>query len=244
MYVQEVENINNRFIIPSDTGSGLDGYKLIDGTLDGELVIPAGKVDKITSYGLAGISVTKIDLKDSGVKNISQGVFANDHNLTEIVLPDSLETIGSKGFWGCYSITDIDFNSSVTIDPYYTFAGCSELVKVPILTITTDDIMVNNYTDNTFGGCGKLKKVIITNAKVIGPMTFSGCTSLEYLYLGPTVTSINSGAFGGVPITCKVRCGFSEGAISGFPANGGWAGNPNDLDIEYDVPVPTEYPED
>ena len=70
-----------------------------------------------------------------------------------------------------------------------------------------------------------------------------GCgTPLQYIYLGSNCTFIDSGAFGGVSINCKVECGFAEGAVSGFPANAGFAGNPADLDITYNVPAPTvEY---
>lgn len=188
-----------------------------------------------------GTHATKIDLKDSGITTIYYAGLQGNPFLTEIVFPDDLEHIAGYCFHGDRNITDISYNSNVTIVLNETFAGCSNLVSVPILTLPESNTVIGS---NTFGGCDKLKKVIVTNPTIIYGSAFGGCASLEYLYIGPTVTRIESGAFGGVPVTCKVRCGFSEGAISGFPATGGWAGNPNNLDIEYDVPVPTEYPED
>lgn len=225
-------------------GGGLDGYKLIDGSYsgeNGEIVIPAGKISHIGDFGLAGTLATKIDLKDSGITRISLYGLSNNPFLTEIVFPDDLESIAAYCFYDDVNITDISYNSNVTIALDKTFSGCRNLVSLPILTLPESETFISS---NAFGGCIKLKKVIVTNPTIIYSGAFGSCIELEYIYLGPTVTRIDSGAFGSVPITCKVRCGFSEGAISGFPANGGWAGNPNDLDIEYDVPVPTEYPED
>ena len=88
-----------------------------------------------------------------------------------------------------------------------------------------------------FSGSTGLKRVVLPKIQFVDG--FGGCQSIEYIYLGSDVRDVTNNAFGGVPITCKVECGFAEGAVSGFPANGGWAGDVAELDITYNVPAPT-----
>ena len=221
----------------------INPYKLIDRSLTGNVVIPAGKITTVGQYAFSGLNANTIDLSKSGVTKIGNGAFMGC-KARSILLPTEFQEISTECFSGCTNLTRIDFNNDVVLDLVRTFMGCSELVYVPIIK--------SKYTgsiNGVFSGCIKLKKVILANVTAISAdgsdnPVFGGCTSLEYVYLPDSVTQIGAGAFGGVPITCKVRCGFSEGTVSGFPANGGWAGNPNNLDIEYDVPAPTEYPSD
>lgn len=113
------------------------------------------------------------------------------------------------------------------------FQGCPYLESVEIPEVTS-------IGSSAFVGCSSLKSISLPKVTSIGSTAFAA-TGLEYVYIGPDCTTINPGAFGNVPVaTCKVECGFAEGAVSGFPSSAGWNGNLADLDITYNVPIPRQ----
>lgn len=130
------------------------------------------------------------------------------------------------------------YTRKITLNKVYelsqsAFASCVHLETAEIPDTT-------NIGKSAFAGCTSLASIKLPSAVSIGGSAFGGCTALKYVYIGPNCTSIASGAFGGVPITCKVECGFAEGAVSGFPANAGFAGSVANLDITYNVAEPSE----
>lgn len=164
-----------------------------------------------------------------------------DRTLEDIVIPDGVKTIGKHVFFGCASAKSVTIPDSVEFIGDGAFGGIGERnggVKYPVIA---NGVKTIEYTSTgAFGGNINMNKLILPSIVSIGANIFGGCVSLTYVYLGPNCTSIDSGAFGGVPITCKVECGFAEGAVSGFPNNAGFAGNPALLDITYNVAEPSE----
>ena len=62
------------------------------------------------------------------------GIFADCNNLTKVVLPETLITIGAITFIGCTSLTDINLDHVVTFDRY-AFGSCTSL-SLNDLTLT------------------------------------------------------------------------------------------------------------
>ena len=158
-------------------------------------------------------SVTDIVIPD-GVTVIANGVFANCPNLKSVTIPDSVEDVRDSAF-----VNSGNSNGGVK----FSVVGNG----------------VKTVGDNAFAGMSYLNKLVLPSVDAIYQSAFGGCTGLEYIYIGTNCTYIVNGAFGGAPITCKVECGFAEGAVAGFPANAGFAGNPASLDITYNVAEPS-----
>lgn len=99
---------------------------------------------------------------------IPDGTFTSNKSLKNVVLPNSLVTIGDEAFY----MTELE-----TVD----LSNCSELKE--ILDYAFGSIQ-ETLTTVSFNGCSKLESIgdyAFTNDKVIASIDFTGCTSLTTL---------------------------------------------------------------
>ena len=147
-----------------------------------------------------------------GITAIPAGMFRNTAQMTEITLPETIETIGANAFSGS-GITSFTFPPSVTAIANSTFSNsklqsivipstittlgnsvfntCEELTSMTIpATITS---LGNNFCEN----CTRLSSVTIpaSGLETIGDRAFAGCPALGAFSIPGTVTSIGSAAF-------------------------------------------------
>ena len=128
---------------------------------------------------------------DSNVTSIGKNAFSFRKTLTNIILPNSVNTIGNHAFYGSSLESVILPNSITTIDSY-AFASCSSLTNITI---------PNNVTtigDHAFYNCGSLTGITLPNSITkIMDNTFDACTSLKNITLPNGTTSIYRYAFKG-----------------------------------------------
>ena len=86
--------------------------------------------------------------------------------MTELTLPNSLESIGDGAFRGCSGLTELTLPNSVTSIGDYAFYGCSGLTE---LTLPNG---VTSIEESAFQGCSGLAK--ITSLAEIPPVCGSG----------------------------------------------------------------------
>lgn len=236
-YLQQIAGILSDDASNAETLTGVTAIESIADAVE-NIDIGGGDVVK----GLIERSISQQISIPDGTTEI--GVYAFNGCISlpgEVVLPESVELIGQYAFSNCEQLTKIEaLNADVKTELQGAYAGCVNVTEVPPVTSPYEDTesSTRNAANSTFAGCGKLKRAVITNPTTIDS-AFAGCASLEYAYIGSTCRTIKAGSFGGVPVTCVIECGFAEGAIEGFPANGGFAGNPSDVQITYNVPAPS-----
>lgn len=62
---------------------------------------------------------------DGSVTEISDYAFINRHELSAIVIPDSVIMVGSSAFYGCTSLQSVSIGGGLTEIDSYAFANCS-----------------------------------------------------------------------------------------------------------------------
>ena len=139
------------------------------------------------------------------VKEIAEYAFSDGNKLTNIIIPDSVQTIGRFAFEGCFNLTKLTIPSSVTTMGENIFLNCNNLTELTLPFIGANISEEANSHIGYFFGCDSeshqtnvpisLKKVTLTSATFIGDYAFRYCTSLEEVIIPRTVTYIGYGAF-------------------------------------------------
>ena len=134
--------------------------------------------------------LTDIIIPDT-VRTVGFYAFAGCVSLKSIQIPDSVTSIGYGAFRCCYSLESIDIPYGVR-DLYETFCSCLSLEKISIPDSVT---VIGVYA---FCGCSSLKNITIPDSvDTIDFSAFLHCSSLENIDIPSSVTSIGYDAFVG-----------------------------------------------
>lgn len=165
-------------------------------SLEGSIEIPSYidnyPVTKIGDFSFAYCGkITNIVLPN-GIQSIGSNAFSNCISLTQITLPSSVSIIDNHAFRGCFSLTNITVPNSVKKIGMGAFGGCSSLKSIEIPN------SVASIENETFMSCVGLERVIIPNSiKNIGDYAFFACNELKNVALPNSVTSIGAQVFSG-----------------------------------------------
>ena len=131
----------------------------------------------------------------------SHNFYINDQEIKDLVIPNSVTSIGSYAFAGCSSLTSVTIPNRVISIGNHAFFGCSSLTSV---TIPNRVISIGNHA---FDGCSSLASVTISNRVTsIGSYAFSDCSSLTSVTIPSRVTSIGDYAFYHCSSLTSVTC--------------------------------------
>ena len=152
---------------------------------------------------------------ESNPLSYAHHLYLNGEEVKDLVIPNSVRSIGRSAFSGCSGLTSVTIPSSVTSISDYAFSGCSGLTSVTIpssvisiggsafygcsgLTAVTIPNSVTSIGEGAFYGCSGLTSITIPNSVTsIDDYAFSGCSGLTDITIPNSVTSIGSEAFRG-----------------------------------------------
>lgn len=138
---------------------------------DNEKILAIGRIEIPSQY------------EGKPVTSIGYGAFAFIA-LEEIVIPDSVTSIGDYAFSGCTKLTRITIPDSVTYIGEGAFVDCAGLTSI---TIPNSVTTINNYA---FAGCASLTSITIPdNVTSIGNSVFLDCTGITEITVGENNTA-------------------------------------------------------
>lgn len=146
----------------------------------------------ITSAGPIG---GNYDYKFGWTKEIPTNAFYDMSNLTQVVIPDGITSVGNNAFKQS-GLTSVSLPESVTTVGYQCFNNCNKLTEV-------------NWSSNTatipsscFYYCTALTKIVLPEGvTTIEGSAFQSCRALKYVEMPSTVKSIANNAFYDTAIT-------------------------------------------
>ena len=107
----------------------------------------------------------------------AQHLFIDGEETTDLVIPESVTSIGGYAFYGCTGLTSVTIGKSVTSIGGYTFYGCTGLTSVTIPNSVT------SIGEEAFSGCSGLTSVTIPNSVTsVGGKAFYNCSGLTDVY--------------------------------------------------------------
>lgn len=126
------------------------------------------------------------------VENIPPYAFYACSQVTEIVLPESVETISEYAFAGC-GITSLEIPKNVSYIGGYAFAYCASLESVEINAVNARIADIGSSKSYVFYECPALKTVTIGYDVERIPSVSSGYSS-SLFYGNQTITTLNFNA--------------------------------------------------
>ena len=151
-------------------------------------------------YGLTSVYISDIAVwcniefynSSSNPLGAAHNLYLNGQEVKDLVIPNSVTSIGNYAFYGCSGLTSVTIPNSVTSIGEFAFSDCSGLTSV---------IIPNSVTSIgacAFSGCSGLTSVTIPNGVTsIEYATFKNCSSLTSVTIGNSVSSIGQDAFYG-----------------------------------------------
>lgn len=171
--------------------------------------VPAGLTD-INEWCFESTALESVDLSNTKVTIMKDGVFFNNKSLTSIQLPNNLKYVWNNAFNGCTSLNEIVIPSTVEAIYNYVFAGCTSLSSVTLnegCTTLGDHVFkdcpftsiifprtLSSIREYAFEGSG-LTSADLSNTKIeyLPNGCFCNCTKLKEVQLPSTLTTPNSG---------------------------------------------------
>ncbi len=123
---------------------------------------------------ISGELLTNVVVPNS-VTSIGKFTFSGCTSLMSVTIPDSVTSIGYGTFYNCTSLTSVTLPDSVTSISSSAFYKCTSLTSVTI------GDSVTSIGEDAFRSCTSLTSATVPDSVTsIGNSVFSGCTSLEY----------------------------------------------------------------
>ena len=170
----------------NDDSSGTNS-ELFDYSISEEGVVITKFNGSVLSSGISIKIPSRID--DNYVIGIGDGAFYKS-NISEIVIPEGVKTIGNYAFGECRLLSKVNLPSTLEGLGVGAFQDCTELQKVSIPK------NVKIISTSTFSGCTKLLNVnMYTGVESIGSMAFANCVALKGVVIPGSVKNIGTYAF-------------------------------------------------
>ena len=150
------------------------------------------------------------NLENTQVSQISEAMFCECSSLYEILLPNTITSIGNEAFEACEKLTSVDLSKTKTATiGVKGFAYCGNLSKIQFPTTLTliDDGAFTQ--DKNLRSVQNLEKTIVSK---IGYGVFEGCSNLSSVKLPQALSTLGGSAFEGCSNLTAVS-GFENTAV-------------------------------
>ena len=200
-----------------NTYTAEDEGKVVDnGELVAQTAYPAEITENdtydTTNYNSITVNVSSGSGGNATFATVTEFNYVNDYLslLTNIDIPDGVESIGDSAFSYCVSLTSITIPNSVTSIGEDAFNGCGSLETVTFESNSS----LESIGLSAFYECGSLTSITIPNSVTsIESSVFMSCSSLTSITFEPTTPPTLSVGLG-IPTTCIIR--VPQGSLSAY----------------------------
>lgn len=163
-------------------------------------------IEEMGNYSFKGCKKLEEVHLNKNITELKNGTFEGCTKLKDILSENKIE-IGKRCFRNCISLKKIPKNIKIKSNSSRAFENCTELESVDIkdLYITSNISKIIIIPESLFRGCKKLKKVYNSSCiSSMGSYVFSGCDSLEEIYLNG-INKISPASFSNCKKLRKVK---------------------------------------
>ena len=142
---------------------------------------------KALSTSISGEVVIPVEYEGLPVKEIRNSAFNGCLDLTSVIIPNSITSIGNYAFYGCKVLTSVTIGNGVTSIGDCAFQECSSLTAIEIPNSVT------SIGSSAFSSCSALTSITIPDSVTsIGDWAFQFCKALTSITVDPANTVYKS----------------------------------------------------
>jgi hypothetical protein len=177
--------------------------------------------------GLTSVHITDLEAwcninmnwQGGGPLEYAHHLVLNGEEITDLVIPNTITTIGYYAFSGCSGLTSVIIPNSVTSIDNWAFKDCNGLTNITIPNSVT------SIGSGTFGSCSSLTSVIIPNSVTsIANYAFGNCSGLLDVYCNAeNLPSTDANAFNDSYIE-YVTLHVPESSLEAYKTTAPWSG--------------------
>lgn len=124
------------------------------------------------------------------VRRVPAGLYTSNTNVTEVILPQSVEILDPEVFEGCVNLEYVHLSDNITTISDNTFNGCSSLRDIHW------PARLKNVGASAFRDCKSLKTISLPEGmESVGYNAFGYCHGVEKLYIASTISAFDYGCF-------------------------------------------------
>ena len=184
--------------------------------------------DGLTSVHISDIAAwcnIDFDAYNSNPLDYAHHLYLNGEEVKDLVIPNSVTSIGDWAFYGCSGLTSVTIPNSVMSIGDYAFEDCSGLTSVHISDIAAwcnidfghDSSNPLSYAHHLYLNGEEVKDLVIPNSVTsIGVYVFYECSGLTSVTIGNSVMSIGHSAFYNCSGLTSVTIGNSVTSIGEY----------------------------
>ncbi|MCL2061094.1 MAG: leucine-rich repeat protein [Firmicutes bacterium] len=166
--------------------------------------------NSITGLTSLGATLTTLvfpaQISSTNITSIASYAFMSNQTVQEVIIPNSITSIGQGAFRSCTNLTSITIpfvgntrNGTSNTHFGWIFGSTSHLDQNSLVPSSLKTVVItggNSIRSSAFSGCTGLTSIEIPNSvTTIGWYAFEGCTGLTSITIPNSVTSIGSRAF-------------------------------------------------
>lgn len=138
---------------------------------------------------------------------VDSSAFYENESVEQVILPDSVLSIGDMAFMYCTNLKDVDVSVNLNSIGDYAFVGCTSLSEIEL------NSNISSLSVSMFDASGITGFKIPYNVKEIKKNAFRNCNSLTSIRIPDYVTTINDNVFRNCKNLESVEIGSGISAI-------------------------------
>ena len=195
------------------------GYNNITSNSEYDYVVHNDKAG-LTKYKGTASNITVPSTIDSYEVIRFGAIFSNNYSIINVVIPDSVTSIGEDAFSTCTNLTSITIGNNVISIGTNAFYGCIRLTSV-----TVPDSIIS-IGKGAFYYCTNLKEFIFINNTssywdgIITQQIFSSNMTIDFKYFEPIDLKLNNFPYGASNNSTLTYVGDGDTDFTGFTFDG------------------------
>ena len=183
------------------------------GTYITEITFPAS-LRKIAQFAFSSSRLETVSFAENGaLKEIGIDAFYDCYNLTEIALPEGLETLGEQAFASCGELTSLSFPASLTSIGNKQTGYCGKLASLTVaegnpVYVAKGNCLIEKATKTLVMGCNASVIPADGSVEVLAEDAFYNCYKIKEFPIPSSVTTIE---FGSLPVGDDLEYAVYEG---------------------------------